>query len=46
MPATSPALGNDPLQNGLPIGSGLALGATAVALLVAAAIALRRLDLH
>ena len=40
------ALGNDPLQNDMPIGSALALGATAVALLVAAAIALRRLDLH
>ena len=40
------ALGNDPLQNGMPIGSALALGATAVALLVVAAIALRRLDLH
>jgi ABC-2 type transport system permease protein len=40
------ALGNDPLQNGLPIGSALALGATAVALLGAAAVALRRLDLH
>lgn len=40
------ALGNDPLQAGLPIGAALALGATAGALLVAAAIALRRLDLH
>ena len=40
------ALGNDPLQSGLPIGAALALGATAVALLVAAAVALRRLDLH
>jgi ABC-2 type transport system permease protein len=40
------ALGNDPLQDGLPLGSALALGAAAVALLVAAGVALRRLDLH
>jgi ABC-2 type transport system permease protein len=38
--------GDDPLQSGLPNGAALALGATAVALLVAAAVALRRLDLH
>ena len=40
------ALGNDPLQNGLPIGSALALGATAVLLLGAATLAMKRLDLH
>ena len=37
--------GNDPLQNGLPIGSALALFATAVIVLVAAAIAYRRLEI-
>ena len=40
------ALGNDPLRGGLPFSSAVALGATAVVLLAAAGVALRRLDLH
>ena len=40
------ALGNDPLENGLPIGSACALCATAVLLLGAATLAMKRLDLH
>jgi len=40
------ALGNDPLQNGLPVGNARALFATGVVLLSAAAIVLQRLDLH
>jgi ABC-2 type transport system permease protein len=40
------ALGSDPLQGGLPIGSALALGGTAILLLGAAGVAFRRLNLH
>ncbi len=40
------ALGGDPLQNGLPIGSVLALFGTAFVLVVASVLALRRGDVH
>ena len=40
------ALGNNPLENGLPIGSAVALCVTAVVLLGAASLAFKRLDLH
>ncbi len=40
------ALGNNPLENGLPFGSAVALCVTAVVLLGAASLAFKRLDLH